>query len=271
VNLILVAALLAAAPSYPWPHTEVRSLAEEIAPPSGFSRVPAALGSFAAWLRGLPTRPKQTPVRIYDGSLKGNQGAHQAVIDIDVGQRDHQQCADAVMRLRAEYLFAADRQEEICFRASNGTPLPWHTWKSGQRPRVNGKRIDWKPGAAAGADWTNFRKYLDFVFVCAGTWSLEKELTTVDDIKEIRAGDVFIQGGFPGHAVIVVDVAENREGERVFLLAQSYMPAQDIHILRNPGAESPWYPARKAARLQTPEWLFEPPRLKRFADGKGCN
>jgi hypothetical protein len=271
MNLLFLAALLAAAPGYNWPHTDGRPLSEAVAPPAGFSRVPAAQGSFAAWLRGLPLRPKETPVRIYDGSLKGNQGAHHAVVDIDVGPRDHQQCADAVMRMRAEYLFAADRQDEVCFRASNGTPLPWRSWKSGQRPKVSGKRIDWKPGGAAEAGWANFRKYLDFVFVYAGTWSLEKELSAVDDVKAIQPGDVFIQGGFPGHAVIVVDVAENREGARVFLLAQSYMPAQDIHILRNPGSDSPWYPARKAARLQTPEWLFEPVRLKRFPEGKGCN
>ena len=51
----------------------------------------------------------------------------------------------------------------------------------------------------------------------------------------MQIGDVFIKGGFPGHAVVVLDMAENdRTGQRVFLLAQSYMPAQDIHIMKNP-------------------------------------
>jgi len=46
----------------------------------------------------------------------------------------------------------------------------------------------------------------------------------------------------PGHAVIVVDMAEDAKGQRAFLLAQSYMPAQDIHILKNPmdADLSPW-------------------------------
>jgi len=76
--------------------------------------------------------------------------------------------------------------------------------------------------------------------------------------KKIKIGDVFIEGGYPGHAVIVVDAVENEPGEKMFLLAQSYMPAQDIHILRNPNLIiSPWYKAKNSDRLVTPEWIFD--------------
>jgi Domain of unknown function (4846) len=76
---------------------------------------------------------------------------------------------------------------------------------------------------------------------------------------------VFIRGGFPGHAVLVVDVAENASGKRIFLLAQSYMPAQDIHILRNPNARiDPWYHAVDRGNLVTPEWTFQYTDLKRI-------
>jgi len=255
---------------YPWPHTSLRPLSEVIPPPAGFHRLPSKQGSLAGWLRGLPVRPAGTPVRLFDGSQKWNQDAHEAVLDVDVGVRDHQQCADAVMRLRAEYLFAAGRESEICFRATNGAGLPWVSWKAGQRPHVSGKRIEWRRAGPADGSWTDFRKYLDFVFVYAGTWSLQRQLATVKDIAQIQAGDVFIQGGFPGHAVVVVDVAQDDQGQRAFLLAQSYMPAQDIHVLKNPGSKSPWYPVRSEKRLVTPEWVFEPPRLMRFPDGDGC-
>jgi hypothetical protein len=264
---------LAAAPAanpYSWPHTSLRPLSEAIPTPAGFRRVPADQGSFALWLRNLPVRPDGTPVRLFDGSQKGNQAAHEAVLDVDVGQRDHQQCADAVMRLRAEYLFAAGREPEVCFRATNGAALPWSAWKSGQRPHLSGKRIEWRRQGHGDGSWPDFRKYLDFVFVYAGTWSLQRQLIPVKDIAQIQAGDVFIQGGFPGHAVVVVDVAQDDQGQRVFLLAQSYMPAQDIHVLKNPGSNSPWYPARSGKLLVTPEWVFQPPRLMRFSDGGGC-
>jgi len=88
---------------------------------------------------------------------------------------------------------------------------------------------------------------------------------------QVRIGDVFIRGGFPGHAVIVVDVAENQQGQRIFLLAQSFMPAQQIHVLRNPTSSlTPWYLAKQHGPLATPEWLFDYRDLKRFVRISAC-
>jgi len=79
---------------------------------------------------------------------------------------------------------------------------------------------------------------------------------------------VFIRGGFPGHAEIVLDVAVAPDGRKVFLLAQSYMPAQEIHVLENPAAAdgSPWYPAPFTGNLVTPEWVFAASELRRWKD-----
>ena len=106
---------------------------------------------------------------------------------------------------------------------------------------------------------------MNMIFNYAGTASLEKELKKIA-ISDIRPGDVFIQGGFPGHAVIVVDVAQNADGEKIFMIAQSYMPAQEMHILVNPSNEdlSPWYSTNFEGDLNTPEWLFEKGDLMRF-------
>jgi hypothetical protein len=83
----------------------------------------------------------------------------------------------------------------------------------------------------------------------------------------IEAGDVFIQGGSPGHAVIVVDVAELKDGRRAFLLAQSSMPAQQMHVLKN--LERPergaWYIAGEGDTLRTPEWTFRWSDRKRWS------
>lgn len=72
-----------------------------------------------------------------------------------------------------------------------------------------------------------------------------------------------------GHAVIVVDVAiYPQTGKKVFLLTQSYMPAQQIQILVNPANRglSPWYELsdNDEGKLYTPEWVFEKKDLKRF-------
>jgi hypothetical protein len=87
-------------------------------------------------------------------------------------------------------------------------------------------------------------------------------------IQNIQPGDVFIKGGSPGHAVIVVDVAVNPStGKNIFLLAQSFMPAQDIHVLINPADTvlSPWYKADPSTeKFSTPEWDFYTNELRRF-------
>ena len=111
------------------------------------------------------------------------------------------------------------------------------------------------------------RRYIDTVFMYAGSYSLSRELNSVQDFNEMSIGDVFIEGGFPGHTVMVVDMAINRRtGRKLFLLIQSFMPAQDIHILRNltnPMLD-PWYELDFGETLHTPEWTFNKKDLKRF-------
>lgn len=261
--------LLLAAP-HPWtPAPDAPSLEARVAPPPGYRRVDLPAGSFGAWLRALPTRPGRGTVRLHDGREKGNQAAHHLVFDIDVGSRDLQQCADAAMRLRAEYLRAAGREEDICFRYTSGDAIPWRRWAAGERPRVRGNRVRWEAGAPASRSYREFRRYLDAIFTYAGSKSLSGELHAGVELSRVAPGDVFIQGGFPGHAVLVMDAAEDDRGRRVYLLAQSYMPAQEIHLLDNPAADGPWYDAQAKGRVVTPEWTFEPSDLRRF-DERGC-
>lgn len=128
-------------------------------------------------------------------------------------------------------------------------------------------RVTWNKTAAPDSGYQNFRKYLDTVFMYAGSASIQKELERVHDPGKLEIGDVFIKGGFPGHAVLVVDVVERTDGAQMFLLVQSYMPAQEIHVLRNPASSgSPWYPAAKVGPLVTPEWTFEYTDLRRFPE-----
>ncbi|HUP13495.1 MAG TPA: DUF4846 domain-containing protein, partial [Niastella sp.] len=104
-------------------------------------------------------------------------------------------------------------------------------------------------------------------YLNCGTISLEKQLHAVVDISSIQPGDVFIKGGSPGHAVIVMDVAVNKEGKKIYLLAQSYMPAQNIHVLKNLIYKnlSPWFRTDTANPfIYTPEWNFSAKQLKRW-------
>jgi hypothetical protein len=228
--------------------------------------VPVGPGSFAEWLRHLPLKPGRPDVVLHNGSLKQNQLVHHAIVDIDAGTTDLQQCADAVMRLRAEYLYSKSRFGEISFNYTSGFRCDFSTWSQGFRPKVTGNKVEWQKRVDASSSYDVFRAYLTSVFTYAGTYSLEKSMQP--KLKaDITGGDVFIQGGFPGHAVLVVDVAVNKKtGERIFLLVQSYMPAQDIHVLRNftDDALSPWFSNRFIDDLVTPEWTFPAHSLKAF-------
>ena len=218
------------------------SIQGRFAPPAGTERVPVAPRSFAGWLRELPLLPIGSPVLLYDGQQKPRQDVHAAVTSLDVPKRDLQQCADAVMRLRAEYLLALGKPQQIRFHPDPG------------KPRVL---------AFAGGSRADFMSYMLRVFSAAGSASLQAELPKVDASTPLQPGDILIQGGYPGHAILVLDVASGG-GRRLLLLGQSYMPAQQFHVLKNTQdpALSPWF---DEARLDTKPGLFTPEWWRPFA------
>jgi hypothetical protein len=202
--------------------------------PHGYSRIGIAKNSFGEWLRNIGLKKSKT-VYLFNGQPKSDQTAQFAVLDISVGNKDLQQCADAVMRLRAEYLYSQKRFAEIIFRDNDNK-----SYSFGK----TGNRLD-------------FDRYLEKVFAYCGSLSLEKQLLRVTKIEDVRIGDVMIQGGSPGHAMLLIDMAINNTGKRIYLLSQSYMPAQDIHVVINPEDQSlsPWYPLVDKS-VQSPLWSF---------------
>jgi hypothetical protein len=218
--------------------------------PKGFERVAVKSNSFGEYLRNSELKPFASYVFYYNGEPKKKENVYISVIKMDIGNRDLQQCADAVMRLRGEYLYKQKRFKEIHFN-----------FVSDNKPRY------FKNYAKGDYSYSKFRKYMNYIFSFANTSSLQDELEPVKDIDFMKIGDVFIQKGRPyGHAVIVVDMALNKKNRnKIFILAQSYMPAQEIQILVNQQENqiSPWYKLRNSA-IYTPEWTFNPKDLNRF-------
>ena len=242
------------------------TLQTRILPPEGFMREDVGKNSFAAYLRSLPLKPHGSDVKYHNGMSKGKSWVYMAVVDMEVGVADLQQCADAVIRLRAEYLYKQKRYNDITFNFTNGFKVAYSEWMKGNRISVKGNTTRWVQTTKASNTYADFRKYLDVVFTYAGTLSLSKELKS-KSIDHIKAGNVFIQGGSPGHAIIVVDIAVNpTTKEKLFLLAQSHMPAQDIQILNNPEEQGPWYRTDFGQVLYTPEWNFKSTDLKEFKE-----
>lgn len=232
-------------------------LAQRTSPPKDFFRVPVAEGSFAHHLRHLPVKRSGVPVLLYNGRPKARQDVHALVVDMPTGTKDLQQCADAIIRLRAAYLRANGREDRIAFDLTNGFRVPWMRWAQGDRVKVSGNTCAWATGRQPDASEASFERYLGFIFTYAGTRSLARELVPASHLP-VQAGDVFIQGGGPGHAMIVLDVARRADGRTAFMLGQSYMPAQDFHVVVNPVSTlaGPWYILEEGDRLVTPEWTF---------------
>jgi murein L,D-transpeptidase YafK len=254
---------------YPWMNKNdiQNTLCDRIDPPIGFERQYCAINSCAAWLRYLPLKPGNPKICLYNENEKSYQNGHYAVVDIDVGQEDLQQCADAIIRLYAEYSFSKKEYSDISFNLTNGDAVGFRKWISGYRPVVSGNTVTWQKSALPDSSYNTFRAYLKFIFTYAGTYSLSQETQCIEDHHEMMIGDIFIEGGFPGHAVLVVDMAVNpRTEETIFLLCQSYMPAQDIHILKNLNAPNltPWYKLDFGDNLYTPEWTFKKEHLRRI-------
>ena len=240
-------------------------------PPAGFRRIETVKGSFGNWLRHLPLKPGKPDVMLHDGSPKGRQDVHAAVLDVDVGRRDLQQCVDACMRLRAEYLWSARRAEDVCFTSVGGLDFSWKKWRQGFRP--DGRK--WSKAASPQGNWRAFRSYMDKAFGICNTRSQLGQMIPLGDPEKLEIGHVFLNRPNPdfyGHAVMVVDMASNTEGKTAFLLVQSYMPAQEIHVLNNLSNQSmsPWFTLEDGRDLVTPEWTFAIADLMRYPE-KGCS
>jgi hypothetical protein len=222
----------------------------EIPLPVGFERIALTKDSFGEWLRNFRLK-KDNIVRLYNGQPKERQDLHYAVLDLSTGNKNLQQCADAIMRLKAEYYFARKEYSQITFPAGKGKMLSFDAYA-----------LEHSTCFTHGC----FLNFMEKVFIQCGTYTIDA-MTRPVQLSEIQPGDVIVKAGAPGHAMIVVDVAENRTThQRIYLLAQSFMPAQDMHIVINPMNQllSPWYTVNENAKVITPGWVFETYQLKRW-------
>jgi hypothetical protein len=205
--------------------------------PAGYEHEKVEPGSFGAYLQSLPLKPIGSKTLIYTGAIAQTDIFTAAVVDLSVGKVDLQQCADVVMRLRGEYLYQQKRYSEIAFHFESGFNCDYIHYADGYRYNIAGGR--WVLKAKKDYTYATFMRYMNLVFSYAGTLSLQKELKPAKNADDLKTGDVFIHGGSPGHCFIVIDVIENREHQKKFLIAQSFMPAQNLQVLQYNG--NPWF------------------------------
>ena len=189
--------------------------------PWGYKRINGDEAAYSEFLRSLPLKDRGSDVMLYTGGKARFQSLNYAVVDMPL-LSNAEQCADVCIRLRAEYLFNSRQYGSIHFKD------------------VNGHNMRYSGGASRKA----FINYLR-----SSTYSLSREMRQ-RSLSDMQPGDVFVYAAVDrpgnhkyGHAVMVVDVAVNKNGKKAFLLAEGNTPARDIHIMRNfqNPFRSPWF------------------------------
>jgi len=222
----------------------VETIRTAFPPPAGAQRLdPDAFGD---WLQQRQLAAADVPVRTYKGNVV--EGDFR-VVQLPLVPGDLQQCADSAIRLRAEWL--RETGGTVSFHATSGDPMPWQRYQGGERAYDAGNRLLWRSASAATWD-----QYLAAVFTWAGTMSLSYDTVAAQDP---RAGDLLVLPGAPGHAVLLLDVAE-RGAESFILVGQGYMPAQDFHLVIGP--EQGWWRWDDGAEVDP--WDFPAESLRRW-------
>ena len=242
-------------------HKNGNTVKTRFSAPENYEWIEEKPNSFGEFLVNFPLKKYGAQIHRFDGNPIATQSLHEAIYDIDTGEKDLQQCADSVIRLYAEYLWKQDRKDEIAFHFTNGDLVKWTDYRDGNRAFVMGNSVDYRKTASYDNSYQNFRNYLDLIYNYAGTISLTAETKAVNSTKNLKTGDILITPGSPGHVVFIAGSCENKNGEKLFLLSEGFTPAQSIHLLKNPFEEniSPWYQLDvNSEKINTARFSFSP-------------
>lgn len=242
------------------------TIASRVKVPEGYKRVSYAEGSFQDYLRNYKLKPHGSKIINYDNSEYFWQLGHIGILDIPVPRNGLQQCADALIRVRSEYLWDNNRKDEIGFNFTSGHYCSWKKYAEGYRPKIKGNEVSFHKTASKDTSKSNFYKYLNLIYTYSGTLSLYHELPKINDVSNLKIGDMLIKGGSPGHIAIICDEVVNDKGEKLFLLFQGNTPAQSVHLLKNleDNDISPWYQLEKDAVIPVSNYTFYDSKFVRF-------
>ncbi|EMO58892.1 hypothetical protein LEP1GSC161_0904 [Leptospira santarosai str. CBC1416] len=189
----------------------IPSKVNEINPPLETTRVRFEKDSFPDFVQNLPLKSEPT-LWTYKGQNIIRRYDTIAVLDIPLLFKDDlEQCADYAMRIWAEYHKQRNSLNRLYLFD------------------YNGNRNDF---SKSGLSYSSFLKK---TFSFSNSFSLKKGGKIVSE-KDLRPGDLFVQNesGGIGHVSMILDLSENRKGDRFFLIGFSFMPAQEMHIEKAP-------------------------------------
>lgn len=227
------------------------TLEERYAPPTGYTRVETDDGSFGTYLRAIPLKPDGSAVLQHDGTASEASAA--AVVDLSIGAGDRCQLTDALLLLRARYLFDAGRKDEIQFYFSSGFLYDFTTYAAGRRVKVDGNNVTWVTKDTPGDTLQDLYGYLGTLYSYSRAVSVKANDTM--QTSNVVPGTLFTNDG----GAIIADLARNdATGESVVLLIRGGSPASDLYVMDNTLAPelSPWFSVSPAGGIYAGEITF---------------
>lgn len=207
----------------------------------GWRRLRVSDGSFADWLRHLPTRPfGEAVLSAKKKSLLESDDPSVAAV-LELQPNTHMLAAASMMiRLRAEHAWTAKETAGISFHFDGGQRMDWMAWEQGMRASFETGVLQILTMAEPNSSRESFCTYLETVFEHATPRSLLDDTRPVTD-GTIAPGDVFLRADHHGgHAAMVLDVAVSERGQIAVLLGQGGTPARTLHVPNGPNGD-PWF------------------------------
>jgi hypothetical protein len=224
----------------------LETIATRFQPPGGFQRTPVLPGNYGHWLRNLPLLPEKSPVKDYLGKIRNtsNDTTIAAVVDYDIQGKKLEQCMDIIIRFRADFLRLRGRENEISFYLPVNFLLKWYDWKQGSRPHFQGIRLNLIQNNPPDSSEKSYEDYLWTIFYHSNTQTAYFNYPKVK-LEDLQIGDFIVKKGSRGHAVLIVDLAVDRDGNKIALVGQGDTPARQFHILNNRNHHA-WFPIDRA-------------------------
>ncbi len=214
----------------------------DISLPSGFQRIDTKEGSFSRYLRNLNLKEDG---KVYSYRKKDLSHWYDSLGVIDkplLFSDDLEQCADFSMRLWADYHKDSGKLKDLYLFHYDGRK---NKFTESQKTYV---------------------QFLRTAFASSNSHSLKqggKKITK----ENLTSGDLFVQNenGGIGHVSIILDESTNGK-ERLYLIAFSFMPAQEMHIEKAPSdrGKNGWFTYEGFIEHLKEKYPYGTPVLRRF-------
>lgn len=178
-------------------------IVQDIKAPKGYNRI-IVNEDYSTFIRNLPIR-----ATAFVETYTGDSVAWNSKYKIDKGLlfsgNDLEQCADWAMRLWADYHKQSGKIDTLFLF------------------EYSGKKKQYGNGT--------YESFLKTSFAYSNSFSLKSGARRIS-LEELIPGDMIVQNedGGIGHVSVILDVIENSDGERLYLIGYSFMPAQEMHI-----------------------------------------